>query len=391
MLHGDEEVLLKVTEDQGQQNLWRHFENVHEIRQFTRDERKAAKASKAKEKSASGTVPIAQAFSFARSRPTKEQLSKAVYQLIVSEPLPFSFIESPALECFIRQLLVVCGVNEENTQLVSRKTVKDWVTRDAELARDFLRGFWESNICNRFFSLSADEKKATQQKVPMMDVILHCFLSGQGGSVSLLSIPLAVTTLADKNTDGRVRAIEGILRDYRLDWKGFMVAFTADQGDESVGNHFQRAGRAFYIPCVAHYVNNVVKRAAKASRLAKSKKLNANEEFLFEDTREIVQSVSTHYQVQQTYQEVRRLPQFLEDGKKVLALLDYTDTRFLTTLIAGYRLCLNGKILEEVGSRALRAQTGSSLSKFPTRLLPLRSMIDQWKEVFSFFLVHLFH
>jgi hypothetical protein len=46
VLHGADEVLLTVTENQGQQNLWNHFESAHQIRSFPTTERKALKGGK---------------------------------------------------------------------------------------------------------------------------------------------------------------------------------------------------------------------------------------------------------------------------------------------------------------------------------------------------------
>jgi hypothetical protein len=318
---------------------------------------------------------------------TKVALTRAVFKFIINEPLPFDLVASTPFNELLDEILTLCRVRHRTpVELHTRQTIKNWLKKEASLAQASLHIFFKEYVHGGFFALTCDGKKAAQQHEPMIDIVMHCFfVASQKKEVQLVNVLLAVAHLRDKDTAGRVDVITKVVASYGLDMKK-LVCLTADQGDEAVGKAL--ASRvdsvSVFIADVPHYIDNILKRSGKrANLIASGKAKTAGKKFLFDKTRELVLGIHTHYKVYQLYSELHEKPEFFDKntGKKVLKLQDYMDTRFLSAFHAGARVVENAEILKELGRQASAAKKGSSLAKFPTDLLPLDEMIDQWQQV----------
>jgi hypothetical protein len=95
VLHGSDVVLLTLTANNGEQNLWNHMETAHAITRFTGDMEKEKKGRKRDQKKTEvgAQGAIEEAFR-AQTGLTKVALTRAVFKFIINEPLPFDLVAS---------------------------------------------------------------------------------------------------------------------------------------------------------------------------------------------------------------------------------------------------------------------------------------------------------
>jgi hypothetical protein len=318
-------------------------------------------------------------FVVASRKVQKEHLARAIWKYIIRSQKPFGLVESQAFQDFIADVAVLCQVKDVPA-MVSRHTIKNWTIDAALSARQALKVYLDRKMVHKKFAITVDEKKAIYKGVPMMDIILHCFVE-ENGVLKIFVCPLDIVKLDGKDTESRVDAIVGVVSEYGLELKN-CVLLTADQGDQSVGKKLSEKYSVTYLPCAAHRLSNVVKTAAEKADLY------GEVGRLFEQTELVVNAVRSHYQIRDLYEQLRLNPEYFgEDHKPVPMLVKWSKTRFAGALHAGYRFSLNARILEEIARRATsvkRDKKHQSLAKFPLTAEQLRELFPLWEEISRF-------
>ena len=380
--HEAKEVILQKGE-KGEWNLKQHMLKVHgwTVAKAT-DVVAPAKSSTKKPKKGSGTM---NRFLVPKTRePSKDELSLLVYRYMVKKRRPFALVEDEAFVELLADVLSISGVKLAGAlSLVSRITLKDWVVRDAKLVREHLKGIFKDHSHERYWSFSMDERKADNKGVPLVNVILHGVMMSEK-AVQYVSIPLAIVELEEGKSHASLRGtVTKVFDSYGLRM-AFCLSGTGDEADRDVISGLNRAPglSVVYIPDPAHMTSTAVKHAAQGAGLMSS---------LFEPTKDVIKAVRSRYALRQKYNEVRAQEEFRVDEKQVLELVDWSATRFIGSLIGGFRFSQNVEVLMEVASvsaaaRADNATKKSSLAKFPEAATPseLERMGKQWTEISRF-------
>jgi hypothetical protein len=158
-------------------------------------------------------------------------LSMIMFRYVVMKSRSFDLVNCDLFEQMVSDMFALVGVAVPSLLFVDKSTIKEWVTRDAALARTELRDFFKLHFYRRYWCFSMDERKANNKGVPLVDVIFHGVVLSEG-KAEYVSIPLAIVELKNGKSHPAVRgSVLKVFDSFGLAMR-FCLNGTGDEADK---------------------------------------------------------------------------------------------------------------------------------------------------------------